>query len=135
MTPSFKIFFEKKHQILGTSLLNNMLSLHFQNLVLYKKLFSIKDAKKWYTICLWLKTKKFDHFAHVLFWKRVWKRRFLIENHGEFFSRDLYAIEKLWTKFQLYKDFFLEIIQFDRTTSNKAGLCVTLVCLKKLFWK
>ena len=29
----FKILFLKKHQISATSLLNNMLSLHFQNLV------------------------------------------------------------------------------------------------------
>ena len=39
-----------------------------------------------------------------------------IGNHEAFFSRDLYTIGKLWTKFQLYKKFPPEIIQFDRTS-------------------
>ena len=38
-----------------------------------------------------------------------------IGNHGTFFSRDLYTIGKLWTKFQLYNLLFPEIIQFNWT--------------------
>ena len=38
-----------------------------------------------------------------------------IGNHGIFFSRDLYTIGKLWTKFQLYNFLFPEIIQFNWT--------------------
>ena len=41
-----------------------------------------------------------------------------IGNHGAFFSCDPHTIRKLWAKFQLYKDFFPEKIQFDRTTGE-----------------
>ena len=43
------------------------------------------------------------------------KEGFPIGNHNSFFSCDLYNIGKPGTKFQLYKIFSLEIIQFDLT--------------------
>ena len=56
---------------------------------------SIFEDKKYSTIF------RMRHFE-----KGSGKEGFPIGNHGTFFSRDLYTMGKLWTKFQLYKNFF-----------------------------
>ena len=70
-------------------------------------------------ICLYLKIKIFDHFAHAPFWEMVRKRGYSNWESWGIFSRDLYTIGNLWTKFQLYKFFFQKL-------SNSTGLHVCL---------
>ena len=51
-----------------------------------------------------------------------------IGNHGAFFSRDLYALGKLWTKLQLYKKFFPQTMVFSIRLPDYFVIARSLIC-------